>query len=66
MPDSGEGVFHLEAFNGMAVAQDLGQQRPQLRDVSLAVAQVVDEVALRFFFRDVEVPVEGGVGRANP
>ena len=59
-------MVNLEVFNGMAVAQDLGQQRPQLGDVPLTVAQVVDEAALRLFFRDVEVPVEGGVGRANP
>jgi hypothetical protein len=65
-PKIGEVVFNLEVFNGMAVAQDLGQQRPQLGDVPLTVAQVVDEAALRLFFRDVEVPVEGGVGRADP
>ncbi len=65
-PRVGEGVFNLEVFNGMAVAQDLGQQRPQLGDVPLTVAQVVDEAALRLFFRGMKVPVEGGVGRANP
>ncbi len=65
-PDSREGVFNLEVFNGMAVAQDLGQQRPQLGDVPLTVAQVVDEAALRLFFRGMEVPVEGGVGRPDP
>ena len=59
-------MLNLEVFNGMAVGQDLGQQRPQLGDVPLTVAQVVDEPALRLFFRGVEVPVEGGVGRANP
>ena len=59
-------MFNLEVFNGMAVAQDLGQQRPQLGDVPLTVAQVVDEAALRLFFRGMEVPVEGGVGRADP
>jgi hypothetical protein len=48
-PESGEGVFNLEVFNGMAVAQDLGQQRSQLGDVPLAVAQDVDEAALRLF-----------------
>ena len=50
----------------MAVGEDLGQQRPQLGDVPLTVAQVVDEAALRLFFRGMEVPVEGGVGRADP
>ena len=45
-PESGEGVFNLDVFNGVAVAQDLGQQRPRLGDVPLAVAQVVDEAAL--------------------
>ena len=62
----GEVVFDLEVFDGMAVAQDLSQQRPKLGNVPLAVAQVVDEAALRLFFRDMEVPVEGGVGRADP
>ncbi len=66
LPDSGEGVLNLEVFNGMAVAQDLGQQRPQLRDVPLTIAQFVEESALRLFLRGVEVPVEGGVGRADP
>ena len=61
-----EGVFDLVVFNRMAVAQDLGYQRPQLGDVPLAVAQVVDEAALRFFFGDMEVPEESGVGRADP
>ena len=59
-------MFNREAFNGMAVAQDLGQQRPQLGDVPLAVAQLVDEPALRLGFRDLKVPVESGVGRADP
>ena len=59
-------MFNLEAFHGMAVVQDLGQQRPQLGDVPLTVAQVIDKAALRLIFRDMEVPEEGGVGRADP
>ncbi len=65
-PESDEGVFNLEVFNRMAVAQDLGEERAQSGDVPLPVAQVVDELALRLFFRDMEVPVESGVGRADP
>ncbi len=62
----GEGVVNLEVFNGMAVGQNLEQQRPQCRDVPLTVTQVVDEAALRIFFRGVEVPVEGGICSAHP
>jgi hypothetical protein len=49
----------------MAVAQDLRQQLAQLGDVPLTVAQLVDEAALRLFFRGMEVTVEGSIGRAD-
>jgi hypothetical protein len=63
---SAEAVFNLEVFNGMAVAQDLGQPRPQLGDAPLKVAQVVDKAVLRLFVRGAEVPAQGGIGRKNP
>jgi hypothetical protein len=63
---SAEAVFNLEVFNGMAVAQDLGQPRPQLGDAPLKVAQVVDKAVLRLFVRGAEVPALGGIGRKNP
>jgi hypothetical protein len=50
----------------MAVAQDLGQPRPQLGDAPLTVAQVLDEAVLRLFVRGAEVPAEGGIGRKEP
>jgi hypothetical protein len=65
-PKVGEVVVNLEAFNRMAVAQDFGQQCPQLGDVPLAVAQLINQAALRGFFRDVEVTIESSVGRADP
>ena len=37
-PEAREGVINLEVFNGMAVGEDFGQQRPQPRDIPLTVA----------------------------
>ena len=65
LADRREVVFHVEVVDGMAVRQDFLQQRPQARNVPLAVAQVVDEAAFRFLLLGVERLVEGPVRRLD-
>ena len=63
--DRREVVLDLEVMDGDLPGDRLLQQRPQAGDVPLAVAEVVDEAALRLLLRDVERPVEGGVRRLD-
>ena len=53
-----EVVLHLTIVEGAIAGDDLLEQRPQCRDVPLAVPQVVDESAFRLGGRDVK-----GAGR---
>jgi hypothetical protein len=62
LPKCGKLVLNFEVLDRIAVTQNLGKQNPQLRNVPLAVAQLVDEPALRLLLRGMEVPVESDVG----
>ena len=59
--DRGERVLHFEIVNGIEVLQDSVEQRPQTGDIPLTVAEVVNELALRFHFRDAEGEVERAI-----
>ncbi len=60
--DGREGVLELEVVEDGALGDDVFEQGPQVGDVPLAVAQLVDEAALGLPGRDVERLVEGAVG----
>ena len=60
--DDREGVLELEVVEDGALGDDVLEQGPQVGDVPLAVAQLVDEAALGLLGRDVERLVEGAVG----
>src|SRR5438105_2608359 len=60
--DGREGVLELEVVEDGALGDDVLQQGPQVGDVPLAVAQLVDQAALGLPGRDVERLVEGAVG----
>ena len=60
--DGREGVLELEVVEDGALGDDVLEQGPQVGDVPLAVAQLVDEAALGLRGRDVERLVEGAVG----
>ncbi len=60
--DGREGVLELEVVEDGALGDDVLEQGPQVGDVPLAVAQLVDEAALGLPGRDVERLVEGAVG----
>ena len=60
--DDREGVLELEVVEDGALGDDVLEQGPQVGDVPLAVAQLVDEAALGLPGRDVERLVEGAVG----
>ncbi len=64
--DGREGVLELEVVEHGALGDDVLEQGPQVGDVPLAVAQLVDEAALGLSGRDVERLVEGAVGRPDP
>src|ERR1700687_2723956 len=61
-----EGVFNLEVVKEVVLRQNFRHQVSQSRDVPLAVAQVVQEVALCFLLRDVKRLVEGTVRHPHP
>ena len=63
--DDREGVLELEVVEDGALGDDVLEQGPQVGDVPLAVAQLVDEAALGLRGRDVERLVEGAVGRPD-
>ena len=65
-PDGRENVVNLEVVERRVLGQDFLQQLPQPGDVPLLVAQVVNELAHRFFRRDPEGPVEGAVRLPHP
>ena len=62
----GNDLFHLEVLEMAVPGQDHFQQGPQAGDVPLAVAQLVDQPALRVRGGDLEALVEGPVGRPHP
>ena len=64
--DRREGVLQLEVVEDRARGDDVLEERPQVGDVPLAVAQLVDQPALGLAGRDVERLVEGAVGRPHP
>ena len=63
--DDREGVLELEVVEDRALGDDVLEQGPQVGDVPLAVAQLVDESALGLIGRDVKRLVEGAVGGAD-
>jgi hypothetical protein len=54
-----------EVVEDGAGRDDVFEQRTQIGNVPLAVAELVDELVLRLFGRDVEGLVEGAVRRMN-
>ena len=63
--DDREGVLQLEVVEDGALGDDVLEQGPQVGDVPLAVAQLVDEAVLGLLGRDVKGLVEGAVGGAD-
>src|SRR5687768_2979370 len=60
--DYREGVVELEVVEDGAFGDDVLKEGPQVGDVPLAVAQLVDEAALGLAGRDVEGLVESAIG----
>ena len=57
-----KGVVQLEIVEDGAFGDDILEQRPQVGDILLAVAELVDQAALSFRGRDVKCLVEGAIG----
>ena len=64
-PIDREGVFQLEIVEDGTLGNHVFEQRPQVGDVPLAVAQLVNEAVLGFFGRDVKGLIEGAVGGSH-
>ena len=61
-PDDREGVLELKVVEDGAFGDNVLEQRPQVGDVPLAVAQLVNQAVLGFFGRNVKGLIEGAVG----
>ena len=57
-----EGVLELKVVEDGTLGDNIFEQGPQVGDVPLAVAQLVNQAVLGFFGRDVKGLVEGAVG----
>ena len=64
-PDDREGVLQLKVVEDGALGNDVFEQRPQVGDVPLAVAQLVNQAVLGFFGGDVKGLIESAVGGAD-
>ena len=64
-PDGREVVRDLEIVEGCLLGQDFFKQAAEAGDIPLAVAQVVDQLALSVVTRDLEGPIKGAVGRPD-
>src|SRR3546814_513115 len=60
--DLREVVLDPVVFYGLRFGQDLIEQTPQLRNVPLAVAEVVKTTPDRLLGCDLETAIEGGIG----
>ncbi len=63
--DHREGVLQLEIVEDGTLGDDVFEQRPQVGDVPLAVAQLVNEAVLGLFGGDVKGLIESAVGGAD-
>src|SRR6185503_4477033 len=63
--DDGEIVFELEVVEDGARRNDVLEQRAQIRNVPLSVAQLVDEPVLGLFRGNVKGLIEGAIRRVN-
>ena len=64
--DIEENVVDLIAVEHRCIGEDVLEKHPQLGDIPLPVAEVVDEIADGFLGRHLEGLVEAGIGRDNP
>ena len=64
-PDALECVRDLEVAERAVLGEDVLEERPQLGDIPLAVAQLVDEPALGLLGLDPEVLVERAARRPD-
>ena len=60
--DHRERVFQLKIIEDGTLGDDVFEQAPQVGDVPLAVAQLVNEAVLGFFGRDVKGLIESAIG----
>ena len=63
--DDRERVLELEIVEDGTLGDNVLEQRPQVGDVPLAVAQLVDETVLGLLGRDVKGLVEGAISNTQ-
>ena len=63
--DGRERVLELKVVEDRALGDDVLEQGPQVGDIPLAVAQLVDQAALGFVGRDMKRLIESAVGGPN-
>ena len=61
-PDSRERMLELEVVEDRALGDDILEKRPQVGDIPLAVAQLIDQAVFGLLGRDLEGLIEGIVG----